>query len=386
MPNATFERGRTYVTLENFRSGEADFNSVVSDYPNSMFVPMAIVQLGLLYYNMGDNQKAIAQYKKVIENYKSTPEARYALTGLRNSYVDINDVEAYFAYVRTIDGIGDINMNQKDSLLYTSGENLYIRADYTRASEVLTNYLNEFPRGSFYINAKYYLAESYMKLRKRDEALRLYKEIAAEPNNQFIEQSLMAMANMFFENENFDEAIVYYKRLAAVATNDATKLNALKGELLSASFIGDVQNTIDAANKIAAIPYVPEELLRDAIFTRAKAYYSIDRFNEAIVDFRKVATEVVSIVGAESKYRVAELLNRQGQTAEAERIASEFIDQNTPHQYWMARAFLLIADISLKKGDKLQARATLNSLNNYYRIDNDGILDEVKAKLSTLNE
>ena len=388
MPNAIFERGRAYVALNDFRNGETDFNSVVSDYPNSPFVPMAIVQLGLLHYNLGDNQRAIAQYKKVIENFKSTPEARYALTGLRNAYVDINDVEAYFAYLRTLDGIADVNINmdQKDSLLYTSGENLYIRADYTRASEVLTNYLNEFPRGSFYLNAKYYLAESYMQLNRKDDAMKLYREISAVPNNQFIEQSLMAMANMFFENEDFEEAIEYYKKLEDVAVTDANKLNALKGQLFSASFIGDVQNTIDAANKIAVFPYVPEELLRDAIFTRAKVYYSIDRFNDALTDFRKVATEVVSIVGAESKYRVAELLDRQGQTAEAERIATEFIDQKTPHQYWMARVFLLISDISLKKGDTLQARATLQSLNDYYGIDNDGILDEVRAKLSALNE
>ena len=386
MPNVIFERGRAYITLEDVRRGEADFNTVISNYPNSPFVPRAIVQLGLLYYNQGDNQKAISQYKKVIENYKASPEARYALTGLRNSYVDLNDVESYFAYIRNVDGVGDINLSQKDSLTYMSGENLYIRADYTRSAEVLSGYLNEFSEGSFLHNAKYYLAESYMQLKREDDALKLYKEISDEPNNQFLEQSLMAAANLLFENEDFEEAIEYYKRLEAAATNDVNRLSALKGELLSASFIGDAQNTIDAANKIVVFPYVPEELLREAVFMRAKAYYSIDKFDEALADFRKVATEVISSEGAESKYRVAELLEKQNQTSDAERIAIEFIDQKTPHQYWMARVFLLISDISMKNGDKLQAIATLQSLNDYYGIDNDGILDEVKAKLSALNE
>ena len=52
----------------------------------------------------------------------------------------------------------------------------------------------------------------------------------------------------------------------------------------------------------------------------------------------------------------------------------------------MARVFLLLADISIKKGDSLQARATLQSLKDYYKVDNDGILDEVKAKLNSLDE
>ena len=102
-------------------------------------------------------------------------------------------------------------------------------------------------------------------------------------------------------------------------------------------------------------------------------------------DFRRTATEVVSIEGAESKYRVAEILFKKGSTDESEKIVNQFIEQNSPHQYWMAKMFLLLADISIKKGDTLQARATLQSLREYYTIDNDGILEEVKAKLASLD-
>ena len=52
----------------------------------------------------------------------------------------------------------------------------------------------------------------------------------------------------------------------------------------------------------------------------------------------------------------------------------------------MAKTFLLLADISIRKGDTLQARATLQSLNEYYTIKNDGILDEVKDKLASLDK
>jgi tetratricopeptide (TPR) repeat protein len=119
---------------------------------------------------------------------------------------------------------------------------------------------------------------------------------------------------------------------------------------------------------------------------RAKANYSLNNYDDALKDFRKVATEVASMEGAESKFRVAELLYKEGLSGESEKTVSEFIDLKTPHQYWMARVFLLLADISIKKGDFLQARATLQSLKDYYKVDNDGILDEVKAKLNSLNE
>ena len=385
IPNAIFERGRAYLVMEDYRRGENDFNTVIADYKSSPFVPRAIVQLGLLYYNLGDDQKAISQFKKVIENYKSTPEARYALTGLKNTFVDMNDVEAYFAYVKTLDGYGDVNIAEKDSLLYASGENLYMTGKCNKASEVLRNYLKEFQNGSFKLNAQFYLAECLNSAGDRDEALSLYQEVIRIPNNQFMEQSLDAASSILYDKEDFPAAFDYYERLEKVAETSESKLIALRGQLRSAYQEGDAQKTIRAADKIKSSAIMPEELEREATYMSGKAHYSLNESEEALRDFRKVATEVTSIEGAESKYRVAELLDKKGMTAESEKIITEFIDQNTPHQYWMARMFLLLADISIKKGDSLQARATLQSLKEYYTIQNDGILDEVKAKLASLD-
>lgn len=386
VPNAIFERGRAYLVLEDYQKGEADFNTIISTWKGSSFVPRSMVQLGLLYYNLGENEKAISQYKKVIETYKSTPEARDAMTGLRNTYVDLNEVDTYFSYVKTLDGYGDINLAQKDSLLYMSGENLFMTGKYDKATDVLKSYISEFPDGSFRQNAQYYLAECLRTTGKTDDALKLYEDVSDEPGSQFLEQSLIAASSMLFDKEDYGGALSYFEKLEKSASNDANRLVALKGELKSAYQAGDAQKTILAAGKINNTLNMPEEIVREATFMSAKASYSLNNFDDALRDFRKVATEVTSVEGAESKYRVAELLYKKDRATEAERIITEFIDQKSPHQYWMARVFLLLADISIKKGDSLQARATLQSLKDYYSVDNDGILDEVKAKLNSLDE
>ena len=386
LPDAYFERGRAYLVQEDYKKGEADFNTVISSYPSSPFVPRAILQLGLLYNNIGENEKAVSQYKKVIENYKSTPEARYALTGLKNAYVDLNDVDAYFAFVKTLEGYGDVNMTEKDSLLYNSGENLYMSGKYDKATEVFRNYIGQFPNGSFLQNAQFYLAECLMKAGNSEEALKMYSSVAGAPNNQFTEQSLIAAATIFFNKEDYNSSLDYYSRLEKAAVNNENKIISLKGQLRSAYQLGDARKTIDAADKVISSSGIPEEFSREAIYMRAKANYSLNNFDEALIDFRKVSGEVTSAEGAESKYMVADLLYRKNQYDDSEKIITEFIDQNSPHQYWMARMFLLLSDISLKKGDKLQAKATLESLRDNYSADNDGILDEVKAKLDSLNQ
>ena len=386
VPNAIFERGRAYIVLKDYQRSENDFNTVINSFPESPFVPRAMVQLGLLYYNTDQNDKAIAQYKRVIEKYRSTAEARAALTGLKNTYVEMNNVDAYFAYVKTLQGYGDVNLSEKDSLLYASGENLYITGKYQRASEVFRNYLSEFPSGSFLQNAQFYLAECYRKTNNNDEALRLYVIITGSPVNQFTEQSLESAAAIYYSKEDFESSLNYYEKLEKGASNSDIRITGLRGELRSAWQLGDAQKTLASADKVTGSAGIPEELIREAIFMRAKANYSLNNFDNAISDFRKVATEVASIEGAESKYRLAELLYKKDQVDESEKLVSEFIDQNSPHQYWMARIFILLSDISLKKGDKLQARVTLESLRDYYTIDNDGILDEVKSKLEAINQ
>ena len=386
VPNAIYERGRAYMVLEDYTRGEADFNTIISAYHATQFAPRAMVQLGLLYYNKGENEKAIAQYKKVIENYRSTPEARNAMTGLKNTYVEINDVESYFAYTRTLQGYGDVNMAEKDSMLYSSGENLYFTGNCQRAAGVLESYLREFPGGSFIQNAQFYLAECYRSEGKDDEALKLYTAVADAQNNQFTEQSLVAAATLLYNKEDFQTSLGYYEKLEGVASNSENKILSLTGQLRSSYQLGDARKTITAVDKINKSVNIPEELSREAIFMKAKANYSLNNFDEALADFRKTAWEVVSAEGAESKYRVAELLYKKDQVDESEKVILEFIDQKSPHQYWMAKMFLLLSDISVKKGDLLQARVTLESLRDYYTVRDDGILDEVRARLSELNK
>jgi TolA-binding protein len=385
VPNAIYERGRAYLVMEDFRRGEADFINIIANYPSSSFVPQAIVQLGLLYYNQGENEKSVAQFKKVIENYPSTPEARYAMTGLKNAYVEMNDVESYFAYVRNL-GYGDVSVTERDSLLYVSGENLYIAGNCTRASEVFRNYLREFRNGSFRLNAQFYLAECLNSSGSKDEALSYYREVLKTPNNQFMEQALITASAILYDQEEYSDAFSYYENLEKITTTPEFKLTAMRGQLRSAYQDGDAQKSILASERIRKAAKVPEELMREAVFISAKAHYSLNEFDEALKDFRITSNEVVSAEGAESKYRVAEILFKKGSTDESERIVNQFIGQNSPHPYWTARMFLLLADISIQKGDTLQARATLQSLQEYYTVRDDGILDEVQSKLASLDQ
>ena len=125
---------------------------------------------------------------------------------------------------------------------------------------------------------------------------------------------------------------------------------------------------------------ISEELIREARYDIAKSFYAQDRFALALDEFRGVAGEVSSLNGAESKYRVAEILYIRKEYKEAGDVIFEFIDMNTPHEYWMAKSFILLADIYLAEEDEFQAVETLQSIIDYYEKTDDGLLDLARRK------
>jgi TolA-binding protein len=385
VPNALFERGRAYVALEQPAMGEADFMNIIAWYTNSQFVPPAMVQLGLIYYNAGDNEKAIAQFKKVIENFRNTPEARNAVNGLRNAYTDMDDVNSYFAYMKNVEGFGDIEASTRDSMTYVSGENQYIKGNCDRSIQIFTSYLSEFPAGSFATNARFYLADCLNKSGKVDEALDLFQKVIDVGNNQFMEQSLLGAASITYGKKDFSRAYSLYEKLSREATNAENRLYASLGMMRSAVKIGDDQKIIASAEMVLGSEKLTEELAREATFVTAKANQRLGNLEEALDDYRRVGTEVATAYGAESKYHVAELLWLSGDVNGAEKEVNEFIDMGSPHTYWTGKVFILLSDIAAKKGDIFQAKATLQSLIDYYTIKDDGIIDEARSRLSALN-
>ena len=82
--------------------------------------------MGLLNYNNGDFRKSLQLYKQVVENYPNSEEAQAALTGIRNNYVELNDVDAYFAYTRQLGTGVVVTASEQDQLIFQAAEKMFM--------------------------------------------------------------------------------------------------------------------------------------------------------------------------------------------------------------------------------------------------------------------
>ena len=70
--------------------------------------------------------------------------------------------------------------------------------------------------------------------------------------------------------------------------------------------------------------------------------------------------------------------------AASEKELLDFIDQSTPHTYWLARGFILLSDVYVKMDKKNDARQYLLSLQQNYQ-ENDDIAIMISNRLNVLN-
>lgn len=384
--DAIYETGRSYVVMEKPDNAVSTYNRLIKEYPKSSYVPKALLQLGLISYNRDKDNDAISYYKKVINDYPGTNDARDALAGLKNVYTGMNDAQGYFAYTETLGSFANVRESEQDSMLYRAAENLYMSGNCDKATQNFNSYLERFPEGSFVTNSRFYLADCSRMQNNTENALKGYEYVLEQPHNMFTEQALVNAAQLYYQAENYKPALETYKRLIEEGEINSNITDAKVGAMRCNFKLNDYVATIYAAADLLKTEKVPAELQREIRYMLGKSHYETGNKIAALDEYKALAKDVKSIEGAEAKYRVAEILYEQDKKEAAEKEILDFINKNTPHQYWLGKSFILLSDIYVDRKDDFQAFQTLKSIVDYYEIPDDGILALAKEKQGDILE
>lgn len=383
--DALFEKGRSYVLLDNNQAAAASFEQLMRDFPQSSLARKAGVQLGLIYFNDNQPEKAADAYKSVISNYPGSEEAKVALQDLKSVYIELNDINSFAAYANSLGGNVRFEVSEQDSLTYLAAEKLFMRGDNEGARRSLTNYLQTFPQGAFSSNANFYLASIAFAKKDLEEAKRLFSLVLESGDTKFREESWTRKAEIEYLDKDYAAAMESFKHLQAVAENPENKEAAKLGLMRCAELTGQPQEALLAANDLLKEPKLSPEIMSEARYVRAKAYISLKQENKALADLKEISKDTRTIHGAEAKYLLAQLYYDNKDDKNAETVLMNFIENGTPHQYWLARGFILLADIYIRQGDDFQARQYLTSLQNNYKGD-DEIAAMIEDRLGKLKK
>lgn len=345
VPNALLETGESYGELGLQDRVIETYTILSSRYPNTAQGRKGQLLLAITYLNAGNRTTAVNQYKKVISRYPTSEEARMAADDLKQIYADDGNVDAYVSFIESVPD-----------------------APRPETAELAALSLAA--------------AEKAMESGRQSEALRLATEVVEKyPDSPQAVEALAIKAEVEYSRGLATEALASYRELESRASEPEDINAARMGVMRVSRDLADHEGAIAMADKLLASSDLGTDGKNEATFIKAMSLRDLQRGSEAMQLWESLASDTDDLFGAKSAYYMALYQYDNKNVKGARRTVDTLIEANPPHDYWLAKAFILLSDILRQQGDTFEADEYLRSLKENYPGTESDIFREIEQRL-----
>jgi len=357
------------------------YNKIVIDYPNSTNVVDARINIADIHFKQGRTQQAEGEYLDIMNEFGNDQTiCQSVANALKAMYTQTNQLHK-------IDGLAqyscfDITEDEKQNLYYIPAVQAYfdstiaIQQRYTNSIPKLEAYLSKYPNGKYKDEIRYYLANAHFGLNDEASGVEVYKKLLESPNGVYTEFSAARVASYYYNQDNFVEAIPYYKRLEQT-TSDPERLSNAKLRLMVCHYnLENWQNAALYAGKVIKDDTYPSEIFEEAHYIRAKSNYNQEYYMDAAASLFWLRDNLTSVRGAEARYLLADIKFRDNDLDGTLTEIENLLKMRPAYNYWIAKGIMLRSKVYMAQDNLFQAEQDLKSIIQHYQDQSDGILDE----------
>ena len=367
----------------NYQAAIPLFNKVINVYSNSAFVPYAYRSKALALYNLGQYEEARKTYIDGLERYASHSSGYSMLLGLQDVLSQLNRSEEFDRYL-SLYKRDNTSGESLEEVEYSAAKNLYFAQKYKQAIEKLQQFMAEYPKSSRQEEARFYLAESYYYNKEVQSALMQYQSLAKSPSPNIKNRSLLRLATINREQQDWSKAISYYRSLVSVAQNRREQSDGYQGLMEAYHQKGMADSTLYFADQLLILEGDAGILSGRANLIKGNTYLNREDLSAARQAFNKTVQAASDQSAAEAFYKLAYIQYLEKQYEESINSLYEFNSRYGSYTYWLGKAFLLIAENNLKMGEEFQAKETLKSI--IANSTEASIVEEAKQRLKDVEQ
>lgn len=387
---AMYELGRTYVDQKKLNDAYICFQTLKASTSDSSYFARSLIELGMISSNQKKYEEALDFYKAVISEMPSSSYSEDALVAVESIYQTIGEPDKYLAYIKSLSNPVSKTAAETEMIYFNSAEQMFLSENYSKALTALDNYVRDYPDGSKVPQAFFYIAESYKALGQKEKACEYYSKVAEiSEGGSFAEIAILNYANISYSLEHFADAYGAYDSLLDKAQIENNKFTAEVGMMRSAFKSRSYSNAIRCADVVKADNRADADVIRETDYIRAMSYLATSQREVAYGILRTLSKEPATDEGAEASYLVIQDMYDQGNFDEVEPLVYKFSEASGNQAYWLAKAFIVLGDSFMEKGNVKQAKATFESVQAGYepqKGSTDDVLDNVRMRLNKIKD
>lgn len=383
LDDATFQRAELRFESEDWNRAITGFTEVISRLDDSPYVPFALLNRATAHRNLNQQNETAEDYIQLLTVYPSHSVAEDALFGLQDALTQLNRSAEFSQYLSVY---RQANPDNTDliSVEYEAARNVYFNGEYARAVGIFQDFITNYSASSFASEARFLLAESYFKLTKYPDAIVICKQVVQENRVAGVNLAWQRLGQMYTLDQATEEAIGAYRQLARRAQNKRESYEAWNGLMESYYTLAVYDSVKHYATLILEKGGVEAGAINHANLLMGKSAFQEGRYGEALDHFQETAGNAKDINGAEAQYLIGEIHHQRKEYPTSLEVLFAMNQTFSQYDYWLGKAFLLIADNYLAMEEDFQAKATLESVIQYS--PNEEIIAMAKQKLSSLKE
>lgn len=360
--DAYFHRGQVQFEAGNNEAAIRYFTEFLEKFSSGQLPGYALIKRAQAHSNLDQNEKALADYRALIDRYPKHEAANSALQGIQQASASLNRGSDLFEKYLAKYELANPNAENLAGLRYNAARNLYFNQQYEQAIESFQQYQANHPQSPDAREADFYIAESFYQLNDSARALNYYRKVYQSGQTNRKNRVLQRLAELS-EGENLrNDAIRFYTQLASEARNQREQNLAWNGLLTNYYARQDFDSAYLYARNLAASNVASSEAGITGNLYRGRIAYERNNRAEAREAFQAVLEVTNAIQAAEAQFMLGRIKADAGKFKASNDLLFSMGNNFAPYDYWLGRAFLLIADNYLSLNENYQARATLQSV------------------------
>lgn len=334
----------------------------------------ASLWLGGALYEQGKYREAARAYETALKSGQlaNAGQARY---NLAYAYFKSKDYAAAAREFKRVSESRDLPATLIADARLRRADCLYYTGQYTEAASIYGSIYDEAGTEADYAlyRRSVILGLTSNPDKKIDGLLTLERKY---PDSPWLAKGLLELAMTYeAQGRSSQAADAYARRLKHIDEVDIDELVRMSETMHSA---GRWKDLLSVAERIRSKGGLSAEDLEELSLREADALAGIGQDKRADEIYSALAANPSSLAGAKAAVTQAERALRRKDYAKAETLMLDFTDAGTPHQYWLARGFIALADAYTGLGKAHLAKEYLNALRENYPGSEADILERIR--------